>query len=257
MSESATGWVLTSRDTRGVVTLTLNRPERHNALSEALLDALHTQLAALATDDSARVVVLTGAGASFCAGADIAEMRTASPGRLGKVLATLDALPMPTVARVQGNAYGGALGLIAACDLALGGEDIQLVFSEVRLGIVPAMIAPYVVRASGARTARRLFLTAERFSGSEAARIGLLHEAVPLDSLDSRTAQVVDQLLRGGPRAQAEAKRLVTAVAGRDPLRDPAVRAETEAWINRLRATAEGQEGLTAFLEKRPPDWTR
>ncbi len=257
MSESATGWVLTSRDTRGVVTLTLNRPERHNALSEALLDALHTQLAALATDDSARVVVLTGAGASFCAGADIAEMRTASPGRLGKVLATLDALPMPTVARVQGNAYGGALGLIAACDLALGGEDIQLVFSEVRLGIVPAMIAPYVVRAIGARTARRLFLTAERFSGSEAARIGLLHEAVPLDSLDSRTAQVVDQLLRGGPRAQAEAKRLVTAVAGRDPLRDPAVRAETEAWINRLRATAEGQEGLTAFLEKRPPDWTR
>ena len=257
MSESATGWVFTSRDTRGVVTLTLNRPERHNALSEALLDALHTQLAALATDDSARVVVLTGAGASFCAGADIAEMRTASPGRLGKVLATLDALPMPTVARVQGNAYGGALGLIAACDLALGGEDIQLVFSEVRLGIVPAMIAPYVVRAIGARTARRLFLTAERFSGSEAARIGLLHEAVPLDSLDSRTAQVVDQLLRGGPRAQAEAKRLVTAVAGRDPLRDPAVRAETEAWINRLRATAEGQEGLTAFLEKRPPDWTR
>lgn len=257
MSESATGWVLTSRDTRGVVTLTLNRPERHNALSEALLDALHTQLAALATDDSARVVVLTGAGASFCAGADIAEMRTASPGRLGKVLATLDALPMPTVARVQGNAYGGALGLIAACDLALGGEDIQLVFSEVRLGIVPAMIAPYVLRAIGARTARRLFLTAERFSGKQAAGMGLLHEAMPVASLDARVQAVVDQLLLGGPRAQAEAKQLVTKVAGRDPLEDTTVRAETEAWINRLRATAEGQEGLAAFLEKRPPDWTR
>lgn len=257
MSESETRWVLPSRDTRGVITLTLNRPERHNALSEALLAALEAELSGLATDDSARVVVLTGAGTSFCAGADIAEMRSASPGLLGRVLASLDALPMPTVARVQGNAYGGALGLIAACDVALGGEDIQLVFSEVRLGIVPAMIAPYVLRAIGARTARRLFLTAERFSGREAARIGLLHEAMPLDTLDSRTAQVVDQLLLGGPRAQAEAKHLVSEVAGRDPLRDDAVRRETEHWINRLRATAEGQEGLSAFLEKRPPGWTR
>lgn len=257
MSESETRWVLPSRDARGVVTLTLNRPERHNALSEALLDALQAQLTALASDESVRVVVLAGAGASFCAGADIAEMRGASPGRLGRVLASLDALPMPTVARVHGNAYGGALGLIAACDIALGGEDIQLVFSEVRLGIVPAMIAPYVLRSVGARTARRLFLTAERFSGREAARIGLLHEAVPLDALDSRTAGLVEQLLLGGPRAQAEAKRLVTRVAGRDPLRDDAVREETEAWINRLRASAEGQEGLSAFLEKRPPGWTR
>ncbi|MGA0707419.1 MAG: enoyl-CoA hydratase-related protein [Steroidobacteraceae bacterium] len=257
MSESETRWVLSSRDTRGVVTLTLNRPARHNALSEALLDDLQGRLTELAADDSARVVVLTGAGASFCAGADIGEMRSASPERLGRVLASLDALPQPTVARVQGNAFGGALGLIAACDIALGGEDIQLVFSEVRLGIVPAMIAPYVLRAVGARTARRLFLTAERFSGREAARIGLLHEAMPLDALDSRTAQLVDQLLLGGPRAQAEAKQLVTQVAGRDPLRDGAVRQETEDRINRLRASAEGQEGLTAFLEKRPPGWTR
>lgn len=257
MSEPQTQLVLTSRDPRGVVTLTLNRPQRHNALSEGLLDALEAQLIALATDGSARVMVLTGAGTSFCAGADIAEMRSASPERLGQVLASLDALPMPSVARVQGNAFGGALGLIAACDIALGSADIQLAFSEVRLGIVPAMIAPYVVRAVGARTARRLFLTAERFTGEEAARVGLLHEAMPSGSLDDRMATVVDQLLLGGPQAQAEAKRLVSSVAGRDPLRDAGIGRETEAWINRLRASAEGQEGLTAFLEKRPPGWTR
>ena len=257
MSQSETQLVLQSYDARGVVTLTLNRPERHNALSEALLDALQARLDALAQDGSARVVVLTGAGSSFCAGADIAEMRSASPGRLGRVLASLDALPMPSVARVQGNAFGGALGLIGACDIALGSAEIKLAFSEVRLGIVPAMIAPYVVRAVGARTARRLFLTAERFTGEEAARLGLLHEAMPSGSLDDRMATVVDQLLLGGPQAQAEAKRLVSSVAGRDPLRDAGIGRETEAWINRLRASAEGQEGLTAFLEKRPPGWTR
>lgn len=257
MSQSETQLVLQSYDARGVVTLTLNRPERHNALSEALLDALQARLDALAQDGSARVVVLTGAGSSFCAGADIAEMRSASPGRLGRVLASLDALPMPSVARVQGNAFGGALGLIGACDIALGSAEIKLAFSEVRLGIVPAMIAPYVVRAVGARAARRLFLTAERFSGEEAARIGLLHEAMPSAALDSRMATVVDQLVLGGPQAQVEAKRLVSAVVGRDPRQDAGVRGETEAWINRLRTSVEGQEGLTAFLEKRPPDWTR
>jgi methylglutaconyl-CoA hydratase len=249
------------RDPRGVVTLTLNRPERHNALSAPLLDALLGALGELAGDGSVRAVVLTGAGRSFCAGADIGEMRRAADAapadnereaaRLAAVLHALDTLPRPTVARIQGNAFGGALGLVAACDVAIASDLAVFALTEVRLGIAPAMISPYVLRAIGPRQARRCFLTGERLSAATAERIGLVHQAVPGERLDAIVGELVADLLQGAPGAQAECKRLVRHVAGHAGAPD----AELAAWIARLRAAPEGREGLTAFLEKRRPYW--
>jgi len=255
------------RDDRGVVTLSLNRPERHNALCAPLVEALTATLERLADDDGVRVVVLAGEGASFCAGADIGEMRAAAEAtpednerdarRLATLLHRLDRFPRPTVARVHGNAFGGALGLIAACDIAVGADTAVLSLSEVRLGIAPAMISPYVLRAIGPRQARRLCLTGERFGAMAAARAGLLHEAVPAERLDATVAEIVADLLRGAPGAQAEIKRLLAQVAGRDDGDEQRLAAETARWIARLRAAPEGREGLSAFLEKRPARWVR
>jgi methylglutaconyl-CoA hydratase len=255
------------RDERGVVTLTLNRPERHNALCAPLIEALAASLERLAGDASLRAVVLTGTGRSFCAGADIGEMRAAAGAtpednesdarRLASLLQRLDRFPRPTVARVQGNAFGGALGLIAACDIAVGAETAVFALSEVRLGIAPAMISPYVLRAVGARQARRLCLTGERFGAASAARIGLLHEAVPDDRLDATVAEIVSDLLHGAPGAQAAIKVLLAEAAGREEASDQRLAASTARWIARLRAAPEGREGLTAFLEKRPARWVR
>lgn len=255
------------RDERGVVTLTLNRPERHNALSAPLVEALAASLERLAGDEALRAVVLTGEGRSFCAGADIGEMRAAAGAtpeenerdarRLASLLQRLDRFPRPTVARVQGNAFGGALGLIAACDIAIGADTAVFSLSEVRLGIAPAMISPYVLRAVGPRQARRLCLTGERFSAATAARIGLLHEAVDTQSLDAVVAEVISSLLQGAPAAQAEIKELLARVAGRDEATDEDLAATTARWIARLRAAPEGREGLSAFLEKRPARWVR
>lgn len=256
-----------SVDGRGVATVTLDRPGRHNALSNAMVGELDAALQALGDDERVRVVVLAADGASFCAGADIAEMRAAADAppeanereaaRLAALLQRLDTLPRPTVARVQGNAFGGALGLIAACDVAMAVEEARFAFSEVRLGLVPAMISPYVLRAIGARHARRYFLTGERFTAEVAARIGLVHEVVPADGLTAAVAGITDELLLGAPGAQAEAKRLVRHVTGRDASADERLTAETIAWIARLRAAAEGREGLSAFLGKRAAGWRR
>lgn len=256
-----------SVDGRGVATLMLNRPARHNALSSALVGELDAALQALAKDQRVRVVVLAAEGASFCAGADIAEMHAAADAppaanerdaaRLAALLQRLDGLPRPTVARVQGNALGGALGLIAACDVAVAAEEARFALSEVRLGLVPAMISPYLLRAIGARQARRYFLTGERFTAATAARIGLVHEVVAADGLTAAVTGITDELLLGAPGAQAEAKRLVRHVTGRDAAADERLTAETIAWIARLRATAEGREGLSAFLEKRAAGWRR
>lgn len=255
------------RDDRGVAILSLNRPDRHNALSAPLVEALTATLERLAGDDGLRVVVLTGAGRSFCAGADIGEMRAAADAtpadnerdaaRLANLLHRLDRFPRPTLARVQGNAFGGALGLIAACDIAVGADSALLSLSEVRLGIAPAMISPYLLRAIGPRQARRLCLTGERMSAATAVRLGLLHEAVPDERLDATVAGIVADLLQGAPGAQAEIKRLLARVAGRDEGDEERLAADTARWIARLRAAPEGREGLSAFLEKRPAKWVR
>jgi methylglutaconyl-CoA hydratase len=255
------------RDERGVATVSLARPQRHNALSAPLIESLATALERLSADAGVRVVVLTGDGPSFCAGADIGEMRAAADAtpednerdarRLAALLQRLDRFPRPTLARVQGNAFGGALGLVAACDIAVGAETALFSLSEVRLGIAPAMISPYVLRAIGPRHARRLCLTGERFSATAAARIGLLHEAVAADRLDATVAAVVAELLRGAPQAQAEIKALLAEVAGRDEAVDQRLAETTAKWIARLRASPEGREGLSAFLEKRPANWVR
>lgn len=257
--------VRVSRDERGVVLITMNRPQRHNALSAALIDALSAALDAAAGDPATRVVVLGGEGSSFCAGADIDEMRRAAEAtlednerdarRLAALLRQLDTLPCPTLARVQGNAFGGALGLVAACDLAIGSELAVFALSEVRLGIAPAMISPYLLRAIGERQARRYFLTGERFPAARAEQVGLLHQAVPAESLDATVAEAVAGLLLGAPGAQAEAKRLIRRVTGRAERVDEALAEESATWIAALRAAPEGREGLAAFLEKRPASW--
>lgn len=244
--------------------ITLNRPERHNAFDETLIAELTDALHAMAQDDAARVVVLSSAGASFCAGADLAWMQRAAEWSeernfedamaLGTLLRTLNELPKPTIARVQGSAYGGGVGLIAACDIAVATYGAQFALSEVKLGLIPALIGPYIVAALGARRARRYMLTAERFSASEAWRIGLLHEIVPdEDALDDALSEIIDALLKGGPRAHAECKELIHTIAHR-PI-DEDVIDYTARRITAVRASEEGREGVDAFLNKSQPSW--
>lgn len=257
----------TERDSRGVVTLTLDRPEAKNALCGALVAQLTDALAALAADAAVRAVVLTGAGDVFCAGADIGEMRAAGAApveqneadsrRFALMLESLEKLPQPTVAVVNGAAYGGAVGLISACDIAVAASSARFALSEVRLGLVPAMISPYVIRAIGQREARRWFMTGEAMDASTAMRIGLVHEAVADASLPDTTQAIVTALLAGGPRAQAEIKRLLQRVTGRSSAGDESMIIDTTRWIARVRAGAEAREGLTAFLERRKPGWVR
>ncbi|MEF8699055.1 MAG: enoyl-CoA hydratase/isomerase family protein [Candidatus Accumulibacter sp. UW20] len=244
--------------------LTLNKAQRHNAFDEQLVAEMTHGLRELEQESRVRVVVLSSTGKSFCAGADLNWMKRAAAyteeenlldaKRLAELMATLNQLSKPTIARVQGPAYGGGVGLIAACDIAVGTYDAVFSLSEVKLGIVPAVISPYVIAAIGERYSRRYMLTAERFSAAEAYRIGLLHEVVPgEEQLDEAIAELLDSLLANGPRAQAECKMLMRAVAGQ-PIDDETI-AETALHITRIRASAEGREGLAAFLEKRQPNW--
>lgn len=255
------------RDARGIVTLTLDRPEARNALSAALVTRLTDTLAGLAGDASVRAILLTGSGDVFCAGADVGEMRAAGAAstsqneadsrRFAQMLESLERQPQPTVAIVNGAAYGGAIGLIAACDIALGAASARFALSEVRLGLVPAMISPYVIRAIGEREARRWFLTGEAMDAATAVRIGLVHEAVDAALLPEATRSIVSALLAGGPLAQAEIKRLLHRVTGRSSAVDESMITDTTRWIARVRAGAEAREGLTAFLERRKPGWIR
>jgi len=244
--------------------LTLNRPERHNAFDDVLIGEMTAGLRELEADPGVRVVVLSSTGKSFCAGADLNWMKRAagySPEenlrdaqQLATLMSALNELGKPTIARVQGPAFGGGVGLIAACDVAVATYDAQFALTEVRLGIVPAVISPYVLSAIGERYSRRYMLSAERFSASEAYRIGLLHEIVPgEEQLDEAIAEILDTLLKNGPAAQAECKALIRAVAGL-PI-DQETIDETTQRITRVRASPEGKEGLTAFLEKRKPSW--
>jgi methylglutaconyl-CoA hydratase len=255
--------ILVDTDARGVTTLTLNRPNVRNAFDDALIAELTACLRRVAADSTMRVVVLTGSGESFSAGGDLNWMRRmagfsdgenrADALALATLLRTLDELQKPTVARVNGAAFAGGLGLVACCDIAVAAEEAVFSLSEARLGLVPATIGPYVVAAIGARASRRYFLTAERFSAGEARRIGLVHEVAPRASLDAAVEKVVAALLEAAPGAQARAKRLIAEVRSR-PLSDTTMALTAEVIAN-ARASAEGQEGLAAFFEKRKPNW--
>jgi methylglutaconyl-CoA hydratase len=253
-----------TREVEGsVLTLMLARPEVGNALSPDLVGAMEDALAAAASDPAVRVVVLTGAGKHFSAGADLNYMKSmrgaghaanvADALRTQRLFAGLAELPKPVVARVQGAARGGGVGLVAAADVVVAANSASFAFTEVRLGIIPAMISPFVVARLGPARARRLFLTAETFDAEQGEAWGLVDHAVPDEDLDAQVAAVCRDLERGGPTALAETKRLVRSVVA-----TPAdeVGALTADWIARLRAADEGQEGMQAFLEKRPPRWT-
>jgi len=247
----------------GVARVALDREAVHNAFDDALVAELTAALRALDADGGVRAVVLRGNGASFCAGADLTWMRRmanyeraenlADANALAAMLATLANLSKPVVARVHGAAYGGGVGLIACCDIAIGTPRATFALSEARLGLIPATIGPYVVRAIGARAAQRYFLSGERFGAAEALRIGLLHELTDPDSLDARVDAIVDALLRAGPGAQAAAKELLRAISG-GPI-DAAMIADTARRIADVRASAEAREGVAAFLDKRAPAW--
>ncbi|MCL4747873.1 MAG: enoyl-CoA hydratase/isomerase family protein [Burkholderiaceae bacterium] len=247
----------------GVARLWLNRPELRNAMNDVLIGELNDALAGLVADDAVRVIVLGGRGKAFCAGGDLAWMKTArdmtpeearkDSGKLARVLRLLYESPKPTVARVHGAAFAGGMGLVSACDISVASADTKFCLSEVKLGLIPAMISPYVIRAMGERRARRYFLSAEVFDATEAHRIGFVHELAAPESLDTALDALLAQLVQGGPKALDEAKRLIRDVAGRAI--DDALGDETAARIARVRASDEAQEGIAAFFGKRKPDW--
>jgi methylglutaconyl-CoA hydratase len=253
------------RISQRVAHIALNRPQVHNAFDDALIAELTAAIAAIDTDRDVRAVVLTGNGASFSAGADLNWMRgmakaseaenRADSERLAALMRTLNFLSKPTLARVNGSAFGGGVGLVACCDVAIAAEHAKFALSEVKLGLVPAVISPYVIGAIGARAARKYFLSAEIFDAAEAARIGLVHQLASADQLDAAVERQLDLLAKGGPFAQREAKQLALAMAGMTAAGAATVDRENAALIARLRASAEGQEGLSAFLDKRSPSW--
>ena len=248
----------------GVARVTLNRPEVRNAFDDALIARLAEIFDQLDRDPATRVVLLAGNGPAFCAGADLNWMkRMAGYGYdenlrdatgLAAMLSALDRMAKPTIARVHGPAFAGGTGLVAACDIAIGTPQARFCFSEAKLGLSPATISPYVIRAIGERAARRYFLSAEVFGAEEAYRIGLLSALVPDSQLDSSVQEIVGHLLAGGPQAHAKIKDLIGAVAGR-PI-EAALKDDTARRIAEIRASPEGREGIASFLEKRKPSWS-
>jgi methylglutaconyl-CoA hydratase len=245
----------------GIARVTLDRPELRNAFDDALIKQLHDAFVALGKDDEVRVVVLAGNGPAFCAGADLNWMKRmakygyaenlADAEALALMLATLDRLPKPTIARVHGPVFAGGTGLVAACDIAVGTREAKFCLSEAKLGLSPATISPYVIRAMGEHNARRYFLTAEVFGAEEAFRIGML--SILTDKLDEEIDALAGHLLAGGPQAHAKIKDLIRAVAGR-PASD-ALAADTAKRIAEIRVSPEGREGIASFLEKRKAAW--
>ena len=248
----------------GVARITLDRPDVRNAFDDALVSLLHKSLVDIENDDSVRVVILAGNGPAFCAGADLNwmkrmagygyEQNLADAQALAGMLAALDRLPKPTIARVHGPAFAGGTGLVAACDIAVGTPEAKFCFSEAKLGLSPATISPHVIRVIGERAARRYFLTAEVFDAEEAERIGLLSLKVEKEFLDKTIEGLIAHLLAGGPEAMKQIKALVRAVAAR-PL-DDALVADTAKRIAEIRVSPEGKEGIASFLEKRKPSWS-
>jgi len=249
----------------GVAVLAINRPDVHNAFNETVIARLTAALIALGDDPRVRVVVLRGRGRSFSAGADLDWMQRlgqlseaenlADAQALARLMQTLDRLPKPTVAAVQGPALGGGVGLVACCDIAIASDTASFGLTEVRLGLIPAVISPYVVAAIGERACRRVFLTGERFGAAEALRLGLVNAVVAPEALDGAVVEAAGRLCAGAPEAQAAAKALLFTVARRPT--DTAVIQITAEAIARRRASAEGREGVAAFLAKRQPAWVR
>ncbi|MFD4838868.1 enoyl-CoA hydratase/isomerase family protein [Achromobacter sp. NPDC058515] len=246
-----------------IARLTLNRPDMRNAFDDTLIAALTDAVKAAADDPQVRVLLLTGAGKAFCAGGDLNWMRKmatltdaenrADATRLADMLHAIWSCPKPVVACVNGDAYAGGMGLVAACDIAIAADSAHFCLSETRLGLLPATISPYVIRAMGERAANRYFLTAERFDAATALRLGLVHDAVPLAQLPDAAEAICRGLCANGPGAVQASKRLVRDFAGR-PV-DAALIADTVERIAAIRSTGEAREGVTAFLEKREPSW--
>lgn len=255
--------VIVKVDDRGIATVTLNRPEVHNAFDDALIETLNDALEKLDGDGAVRIVVLAAEGKSFSAGADLRWMQRMAgyskaenledARRLAALLRTLRQMRRPTVARVHGSAFGGGVGLVACCDIVVAAESARFALTEVKLGLIPAVIGPYVSRAMGERQARRYMLSGERFSAEEAYRLGLVHDVVPDSVLDERIRSILSGLLENGPAAMAAVKSLMDRVAD-GPL-DETMIEDTAKRIADVRATDEGKEGVSAFLEKRKPRW--
>lgn len=251
-------------DEQGIAWLTMDRPEVHNAFDDVMIGQLLTALRQVKENPAARALVLQSNGKHFSAGADLNWMRSmadktytqnlADSNELGALMWELDQLPVPTLALVNGAAFGGAVGLVACCDIALASERASFCLSEVKIGLIPAVISPYVVRAMGARQARRYMLTAERFRAPEALQLGLVHD-IPEQDLTTAAQALLTALLGNGPAAMAAAKRLIRDVA-EAPLA-PDLVAETAQRIAEIRVSDEGQEGLSAFLDKRTPSWAQ
>lgn len=241
----------------------LNRPEVRNAFNDGVIAELAQAFAGFAADDSLRAIVLGGRGKAFCAGADLAwmkqmagydwEQNRADAQQLADMLWAIHTCPLPVVARIHGDCYAGGVGLAAVCDIRVAADGVTFCLSEARLGLIPATIGPYVMRAIGETASRRYFTTAERFSAAEAHRIGLVHEAVAAEALDATVDAIVAALAANGPHAVRACKRLVHDLAGL-PITD-ALRADTARRIADIRASDEGKEGVRSFLEKRAPGW--
>ena len=255
--------VLLNTDHHGVATLTLNRVEKHNAFDDAIIAELTAKLKQLDADGAVRVVVLTGAGKTFSAGGDLNWMRSMAKFsekenvedalKLAELMDVLDSLAKPTIAKVNGPAYGGGVGLVACCDIAICTEAAKFALTEVRLGLIPAVISPYVIAAIGERQSRRYFLTAEPIGAKMAYDMGLVHEVVTPDILDETVNMLAANLLKGGPKALLAAKRFIAEQSSDRK----ALKKNTAQLIAELRTSKEGQEGLTAFLEKRNADWIK
>lgn len=250
-------------DERGVAYITLSRPEKHNAFDDDMIAGLTAYFNQAGADDKVRVVVLQAEGKSFSAGGDLRWMQRmadysyeenhADAMSLATMLHTLNTLPKPTIARVQGAAFGGAVGLIACCDMAVGSKLSKFCLSEVKIGLIPATISPYVIEAMGPRVCRRYFQTAEVFSARRARRLGLLSETVTEEELDTTINDLIGNLLKNGPDAVSQAKSLIREVAYR-PVDDTLMQ-DTSKMIATIRVSEEGQEGLHAFFDKRPARW--
>ncbi|HEV2608890.1 MAG TPA: enoyl-CoA hydratase/isomerase family protein [Noviherbaspirillum sp.] len=246
-----------------VAVVTLNRPDMRNAFNEIMIAEITQAFRELGADADVRAVVLAANGVAFCAGADLNWMKKmagythdenrADAAQLAEMLRTIYTCPKPVVAKVQGDCYAGGMGLAAACDITVAIETANFCLSEVKLGLIPATISPYVIKAMGENAARRYFLTAERFSAQEARRIGFVHEVVAAEGLDAAVDGIVTALVANSPNAVREAKRLVRDVAGREV--SEALIAETAERIAEIRSSEEGKEGVRSFLEKRKPGW--
>lgn len=254
---------LTVTTAQHVATVTLNRPDVRNAFNETVIAELTGAFRALGSEPSVRAIVLAGNGPAFCAGADLNWMKKmagyshdenrSDALTLAQMLHTIWSCPKPVIARIHGDAYAGGVGLVAACDIAVAAEGVTFCLSEARLGLLPATISPYVIRALGEQASRRYFITAERFDAAEALRLGFVHEVVAAAALDAKVAELAATLAANSPNAVRESKRLVQEVAGR-PVDDDLL-AQTAERIAAIRASDEGREGVKSFLEKRAPAW--